>query len=144
MLIANVDFPLPIRGKSNTRLKYRPGSNEPVRPRRPTRSPAFRVNDTSWSTAGRSGAYLMTRFSATRRESFLVFDGQYAGTRWDSITAGGSCGKSRLEIDDRNVNLWMQRCHKMTYYSMTRSTALDMISRVTVLIVFQGRSSLQI
>ena len=28
-----------------------------------------------------------------------MFDGQYAGTQWDSITAGGSCGKSRLEID---------------------------------------------
>ena len=71
--------------------------NEPVRPRRPTRSPAFKLNDTLCSTAGRSGAYLMIRFSTTRRESFSVVDGQYAGTRRDSITAGGSCGKSRLE-----------------------------------------------
>ena len=55
--------------------------NEPVRPRRPTRSPAFKVNDTSCSTAGRSGAYLMVRSSATRRALFSVFDGQYAGTR---------------------------------------------------------------
>ena len=74
--------------------------NEPVRPRIPTRSPAFKENDTSCSTAGRSGAYLMSRFSTTRKALLLLFsvfdDGQYAGTRLDFITAGGSCGKSRL------------------------------------------------
>ena len=48
--------------------------DEPVRPKRPTRSPAFKVNDTSCSTAGRSGAYLIIRFF-TIRESI----------RWDAM-----------------------------------------------------------
>ena len=83
MLMANVDFPLPIQRKSklNVQIQIKKKNNEPVRPKRPTRSPAFKVNDTSCNTSGRSGAYLMIRFSTTRRESFWLFDGQYAGTR---------------------------------------------------------------
>ena len=103
----STSYPKEVKQLINVQIQVK---NEPVRPRRPTRSPAFKVNDTSCSTAGRSGAYLMIRFSATRRESFSPFDGQYAGTRWDSITAGGSCGKSRLEIGRKWI-LWMQRWH---------------------------------
>ena len=64
--------------------------NTPVRPNKPTLSPAFNVKDTSCKTAGRSGAYLISRFSTTTRESLRVLEGQYAGARFDSMIAGGS------------------------------------------------------
>ena len=104
--MANVDFPLPIRRKKSiTKIKCTDQKNEPVRPRIPTRSPAFKENDTSCSTAGSSGAYLMTRFSTARNGLLLLFsvfdDGQYAGARLDFITAGGSCGKSRLFLKEK-------------------------------------------
>jgi hypothetical protein len=74
----STSYPKEVKHQINVQIQIK---NEPVRPSRPTRSPAFKVNDTSCSTAGRSGAYLMLRFSTTRRELFLAFDGQYAGTR---------------------------------------------------------------
>jgi hypothetical protein len=86
ILIASVDLPLP------------------VRPKRPTRSLALRLKETPCKTAGNSGAYLMTRSSTLMRASLLALDGQYAGGRLDSMTAGGSCGRSK--------------------YSTTRSTEL--------------------
>lgn len=69
----------------------------PVRPNNPIRSPAFNVNEMPWSTAGKSGAYLISKFSTAIRESLFVLDGQYAGTRLDSMMAGGSWGRLRLE-----------------------------------------------
>ena len=71
ILIASVDFPLP------------------VRPSKPIRSPAFKLNETSCKTAGKSGAYLTVTFSTRMRDS-VVLDGQYAGGRLFSTTAGGS------------------------------------------------------
>ena len=90
--MANVDLPLP------------------VRPSRPTRSFALREKDIPRKTAGRSGAYLTVRSSTTSIESLfgLVDDGQYAGGRFDSMIAGGSCGRSR--------------------YSTTRSTELQQVA----------------
>jgi len=70
--------------------------NKPVRPKTPTLSPDLRVKDRPWSTAGRSGAYWTTRFSTESNASPRGLDGQYAGTRLDSIIARGSWGKSRL------------------------------------------------
>lgn len=64
--------------------------DKPVRPKRPTLSPAFKVNETLCKTAGKSGAYLISRSSTTMSELLLELDGQYAGTRLDSMTAGGS------------------------------------------------------
>lgn len=66
--IANVDFPLP------------------VLPSNPTRSLGFRLNDTPLSTSGRSGAYLISRFS-TMIIFCLAEDGQYAGRWADSAVA---------------------------------------------------------
>lgn len=62
----------------------------PVRPNNPTRSPAFSLKEIPCKTAGRSGAYLISRFSTLMSESLLELEGQYAGTRLDSMTAGGS------------------------------------------------------
>ena len=73
---------------------------KPVRPSSPTRSPAFRVKEIFCSTAGSSGAYLMTRSSTTIIESLFELDGQYAGALLDSMIAGGSCGRSRLKECD--------------------------------------------
>jgi hypothetical protein len=83
----------------------------PVRPNNPIRSPAFRLKETSCNTAavllqwshwgeadtipaGKSGAFLTDKFSATTRESFWALEGQYAGGRLDSFTVGGSRGSS--------------------------------------------------
>jgi hypothetical protein len=57
-----------------------------------------------WRTVGNSGAYLTTRSSTLTRALLLALDGQYAGGRFDSMIAGGSCGRSK--------------------YSTTRSTEL--------------------
>ena len=99
--MASVDFPLPVSNYGHS-TRRRSSRNPPVRPSNPTRSPAFSLKDTSWSTAGSSGAYLTSRFSTTTRESLLEFDGQYAGTRLFSITAGGSCG--RLKLADKSTS----------------------------------------
>ena len=60
-LIANVDLPLP--KQASIRRDERFALRSPVLPSNPTRSPPFKVNDTSWRTAGRSGAYFTVRFS---------------------------------------------------------------------------------
>jgi hypothetical protein len=70
---------------------------KPVRPSRPTLSPAFSEKETSCRTAGKSGAYLTTKFSTIISESFGVFEGQYAGTLLESMMVGGSWGKFRLQ-----------------------------------------------
>ena len=77
MLIASVDFPLP------------------VRPTKPTRSLALSENETPRRTEGRSGAYLTTRLSTTRSDSLLVLvdDGQYAGGLLSGMSVGGSFGR---------------------------------------------------
>ena len=77
MLIASVDFPLP------------------VRPTKPTRSLALRENETPRRIEGRSGAYLTTRLSTTRSDSLLVLvdDGQYAGGLLSGMSVGGSFGR---------------------------------------------------
>ena len=77
MLMASVDFPLP------------------VRPTKPTRSLALRENETPRRTEGRSGAYLTTRLSTTRSDSLLVLvdDGQYAGGLQSGMSVGGSFGR---------------------------------------------------
>jgi hypothetical protein len=80
MLVARVDLPLP------------------VRPIKPTRSPAFKVKEIPWSAGGSSGESFTTRFSTLRRFSFLALESQYAGRRLDSITAGGSCGSLRYSM----------------------------------------------
>ena len=84
--MANVDLPLP------------------VLPKRPIRSLALSWNETFFNTGGSSGAYLTTNSSTLINGFALVLEGQYAGGRFDSMTAGGSCGSSR--------------------YSTTRSTEL--------------------
>jgi len=86
ILMANVDLPLP------------------VLPKRPIRSLAPRWKETFFNTGGSSGAYLTTRSSTLINGFELVLEGQYAGGRFDSMTAGGSWGRSR--------------------YSTTRSTEL--------------------
>jgi hypothetical protein len=85
----------------------------PVRPIKPTRSPAFKVKEIPWSTGGSSGEYFTTRFSTLSRFSFLALEGQYAGGRLDSITAGGSCGSLRYsttrstELKCNGVSDWL-------------------------------------
>ena len=86
ILMANVDLPLP------------------VLPKRPTRSLALSWNETFFNTGGSSGAYLITKSSTVINGFALVLEGQYAGGRFDSMTAGASWGSSR--------------------YSTTRSTEL--------------------
>jgi len=92
MLIASVDFPLPgcHQGIRAIFLAAALDGSEPVRPSRPTLSPAFKEKDTLWRTAGNSGAYWITKFSTVIRRLLGVFDGQYAGTLFESMTAGGS------------------------------------------------------
>lgn len=58
ILIARVDFPLP------------------VRPNMPTRSPAFKVKDTSRRTGGNSGAYLIVKFLTSMSDWLLALEGQ--------------------------------------------------------------------
>lgn len=83
----------------------------PVRPRSPIFSRGLIWNETPWSTAGNSGEYFTTRFSTEMRAaSSCVGAGQYAGGLDDSISAGGSCGKSK--------------------YSTTRS--IELIQRVSI------------
>ena len=92
MLIASVDFPLP------------------VRPKRPTRSLALSWKDTPCRTGGSSGAYLTTRSSTDNRDSLfvLVAEGQYAGGRFPSMIAAGSCGRSRYSTT-RSTELYCGR-----------------------------------
>jgi hypothetical protein len=42
------------------------------------------------------GAYLISKSSTVSKESLLELEGQYAGTRMNSMMAGGSCGNLRL------------------------------------------------
>jgi hypothetical protein len=74
---------------SQAQLKV-PWDYVPVRPSNPTRSLAFRLKDTLCRTGGSSGAYLIVRSSTTSRLSFAELEGQYAGTRLDSMMDGGS------------------------------------------------------
>jgi hypothetical protein len=51
------------------------------------------LTEIPWRTAGKCGAYLMTRFSTDINFSAAegeVIEGQYAGGRLDSTIAGGS------------------------------------------------------
>jgi len=75
---------------------------DPVRPTMPIFSDGLVSKDTPLRTGSNSGAYLSTRSSTTSVP--LVADGQATGGRFDSMTAGGSGGRSR--------------------YSWTRSTEL--------------------
>lgn len=58
MLMASVDFPLP------------------VRPNKPTRSPGPKLKDTLRKTEGSSGAYLTVRFSTEIKDGPLLLEGQ--------------------------------------------------------------------
>lgn len=60
----------------------------------PTRSPALSSNETFCKTDGSWGAYLMERSSTTTSGPLPELEGQYAGGLWDSMIAGGSCGRS--------------------------------------------------
>ena len=98
ILIARVDLPLPMKRHHKTIIKKNQRANWPVRPNKPTRSPAFNIKETLCKTAGKSGAYLISKSSTVIKKSLLELDGQYAGTRLDSMMAGGSCGSLRLFI----------------------------------------------
>ena len=74
ILVASVDLPLP--EISVRRICDIVDRHLPVRPRSPTRSPAFNVKDMPFKTAGNSGAYLTCRSSITRRSFTLELEGQ--------------------------------------------------------------------
>jgi hypothetical protein len=81
------------------------GHHIPVRPKSPTFSLGLTSKDTPCNTAGKLGAYLMTRL-LTDIIALLseLIEGQYAGGRLPSTIAGGSWGSSRYSIT-RSIEL---------------------------------------
>jgi hypothetical protein len=71
----------------------------PVRPKSPIFSLGLTSKDTPCNTAGKLGAYLMTRL-LTDIIALLpeLIEGQYAGGRLPSTIAGGSWGSSKYSI----------------------------------------------
>lgn len=120
--MANVDLPLP------------------VLPRRPIRSLAPRWKETFFNTGGSSGAYLTTKSSTLINGFELVLEGQYAGGRFDSMTAGGSWGRSRYsttrstELIGSNVGYAALEHIKETYFKSSSRAVQKRHAQYTLIV----------